>query len=75
MENQQEKESEVTAEHIMQVTIEEGKLFYKLYSALLGFVNRKLDVVPERFSDSRGYTSLPPRSGARSVIPCTNIGN
>src|SRR5208282_749141 len=39
---------------------DDGRLFYKLYSALLGFVNRKLDVVPERFSDSKGYTSLPP---------------
>jgi hypothetical protein len=46
----------------MQVTVEEGKLFYKLFSALLGYVNRKLDVVPEQFSESSEYTSLPPQT-------------
>ncbi len=45
----------------MQVTVEEGKLFYELYSGLLGYVNRKLDVVPEQFSDSGEYVSLPPQ--------------
>jgi hypothetical protein len=46
----------------MQVTVEEGKLFYKLFSALLGFVNRKLNVVPEQSSESSEYTSLPPQT-------------
>lgn len=44
----------------MQVTFDDGKLFYDLYSALLSFVNGKLKVIPEQFSDSKGYTSLPP---------------
>ena len=43
----------------MQVTVEEGKLFYKLFSALLGYVNRKLAVVAEQFAESSEYTSLP----------------
>ncbi len=46
----------------MQVAFEEGKLFYKLFSALLGYVNRKLGIVPEQFSESREYTSLPPQT-------------
>jgi hypothetical protein len=46
----------------MQVTIEEGKLFYKLFSALLGYVNRKLNLVPEQFSVESEYTSLPPQT-------------
>ena len=46
----------------MQVTIEDGKLFYKLFSALLGYVNRKLEVIPEQFSESSEYTSLPPQA-------------
>ena len=46
---------------IMQIPVEEGKLFYKLYAALLGYVNRKLEVVPEQFSDSEEYTSLLPK--------------
>jgi hypothetical protein len=44
----------------MQVTIDDGKLFYDLYAALLSFVNGKLKVIPEQFSDSKGYTVLPP---------------
>ena len=43
----------------MQVTVEEGNLFYKLFAALLGYVNRKLAVVAEQFSDPSEYTSLP----------------
>ena len=45
----------------MQVTIEDGKLFYKLFAALLGYVNRKLNIVPEQFSESSEYSSLPPQ--------------
>jgi hypothetical protein len=41
---------------------DEGKLFYDLYAALLSFVNRKLEVSPETFSDSREYTSTPPEA-------------
>ena len=44
----------------MQVTSDEGKLFYDLYAALLSFVNDKLKVIPEQFADSKGYTALPP---------------
>ena len=46
----------------MQVSTDDGKLFYKLYAALLSFVNGKLKVVPETFSDSRQYTALPPET-------------
>jgi hypothetical protein len=46
----------------MQVTIEEGKLFYKLFSALLGYVNGKLSLIPEQFSVESEYTLLPPQA-------------
>ena len=46
----------------MQVTVEDGKLFYKLFSALLGNVNRKLNVVSEHFSNENEYTSLSPQT-------------
>ncbi len=46
----------------MQVTFDEGKLFYDLYAALLSFVNRKLKVSSETFSDAREYTSTPPEA-------------
>ena len=44
----------------MQVSVEKGKLFYKLYAALLSYVNGKLKVIAEKFSDSRAYTAMPP---------------
>jgi hypothetical protein len=44
----------------MQVFYDDGVLFYKLYAALLGYVNAKLKVIPEQFSDSRDYTAMPP---------------
>ena len=46
----------------MQVTIEQGKLFYKLFAALLGYVNRKLGILLVQFSESGEYTSLPPQT-------------
>lgn len=46
----------------MNLTFDEGKLFYDLYAALLSFVNRKLKVSSEKFSDSREYTSTPPEA-------------
>ena len=46
----------------MNLTFDEGKLFYDLYAALLSFVNRKLKVSSERFSDARGYLSTPPQA-------------
>jgi len=46
----------------MNLTPDEGKLFYDLYAALLSFVNRKLGVSSETFSDSREYTSTPPEA-------------
>jgi len=48
----------------MNLTPDEGKLFYELYAALLSFVNRKLNVVTEQFSDSREYTATPPKARA-----------
>jgi hypothetical protein len=29
---------------------DDGRLFYKLFSALLGYVNRKLEVIPGQFA-------------------------
>ena len=46
----------------MNLTFDEGNLFYDLYAALLSFVNRKLKVSPVQFSDSRQYTSTPPEA-------------
>ncbi len=46
----------------MNLTFDEGNLFYDLYAALLSFVNRKLKVSSEQFSDSREYTSTPPEA-------------
>ncbi|MFW6169648.1 MAG: hypothetical protein ACODAD_04095, partial [Planctomycetota bacterium] len=43
----------------MNLTVDEGKLFYDLYAALLSFVNRKLEVSSEQFSDSAEYMSTP----------------
>ena len=37
----------------MNLTFDEGKLFYDLYAGLLSFANRKLKVSSEQFSDSR----------------------
>jgi len=48
----------------MQVSLEEGKVFYRLYAALLGYVNRRLGLVLVQFSDSTEYTSLPPTTRA-----------
>jgi len=36
----------------MNLTFDEGKLFYDLYAAILSFVNRKLQVSAEQFSNS-----------------------
>jgi len=46
----------------MNLTVDEGSLFYDLYAALLCFVNRKLGVSSEQFSDSAEYTSTPPEA-------------
>ena len=43
----------------MNLTFDDGKLFYELYAVLLSFVNRKLKVSSEQFSDLREYTSAP----------------
>lgn len=50
----------------MNLTFEEGKLFYELYAALFSFVNGKLKVSPAAFSNAQEYTSTPP--GARVAI-------
>jgi hypothetical protein len=41
------------------IPVEEGKLFYRLYAALCSYANSKLKLVPEDFSDSEQFTSLP----------------
>jgi hypothetical protein len=46
----------------MNLAFDDGKLFYDLYAALLRFVNRKLKVSTEQFSDARQYTSTPPEA-------------
>ncbi len=46
----------------MNLTFDEGNLFYDLYAALLSFVNWRLKVSSEQFSDSREYTSTPPEA-------------
>ena len=46
----------------MNLTFDEGKLFYDLYAALLSFVNRKLKVSSEKFSNSVEYTATPPEA-------------
>ncbi len=50
----------------MNLTFDEGKLFYDLYAALLSFVNRNLKVSSEQFSDAQMYTATPP--GARVAV-------
>ena len=54
----------------MNVTFDEGTLFYELYAALLSYVNSKLNVVADHFSDSRGYTATPleARVNLRNVV-------
>ncbi len=46
----------------MKLTFDEGMLFYELYAALLSFVNQKLKVSPEQFSNYREYISTPPEA-------------
>jgi len=46
----------------MNLTFDEGKLFYDLYAALLAFVNEKLKESSEQFSNSEEYTSTPPEA-------------
>jgi hypothetical protein len=42
----------------MQLSMEERTLFYRLFPALLNYVNGKLAIIPEQFSDVRGFLSL-----------------
>ena len=43
---------------------------------LLGYVNRKLGIVPEQFTVESEYTSLPPQNqGAPHGMPYMNIWN
>ena len=54
---------------------DDGRLFYKLFSALLGYVNRKLDsfrAVSESETNTRRCRHRP---GARSGMPCMHTGN
>lgn len=46
----------------MNLPPDEVKLFYDLYAAVLCFVNRKLEVSPEQFSDSAEYIATPPEA-------------
>ena len=54
----------------MNVTFDEGHLFYDLYAALLSSVNGKLKVTSEQFANSREYTFTPPeaRTAVRDVL-------
>jgi hypothetical protein len=54
----------------MNLTFDEGELFYNLYAGLLSFVNRKLKVSSEQFSSSQEYASTPPdaRIGIRDAL-------
>ncbi len=46
----------------MNLTFDEGNRFYNLYTALLSFANRKLEVTPEQFSNLQEYASTPPEA-------------
>jgi hypothetical protein len=47
---------------VTQLSIDEGKLFYKLHSALMFFANERLELVRDELADPQGYTSLPPEA-------------
>jgi hypothetical protein len=49
----------------MQLSFEEGKLFYTLYTALLGFVNDKRNILDDSFSDIDGYFQFSPNDRAK----------
>lgn len=44
----------------MNLSFDEGRLFYDLYAAILSFLNRKLNVAPEPFSNAAEYMSVSP---------------
>jgi hypothetical protein len=44
---------------MINLTLDEAKLFFELYAALLSFVNRKLEVAPVEFADDLEYHSTP----------------
>ncbi len=44
----------------MNLSTEEARLFYDLYAALLAFVNRKLAVSPEQFTNAAEYSATAP---------------
>ncbi len=46
----------------MNVHPDDGRLFYKLFSALLGYVNRKLESFRSSSPNRDEYTSLPPQT-------------
>lgn len=46
----------------MNLSVEEAKLFYDLYAALLAFVNRKLAVSPEQFTNAEEYSATSPEA-------------
>ena len=46
----------------MNLTFDEGNLFYELYAPLLAYVNWKLKVSSEQFTNSRQYTTTPPQA-------------
>ena len=59
----------------MNLTFDEGKLFYDLYAALLSFVNRKLQVSPEQFSNlSRVHVHAARGQVCRSGCPFRPTG-
>ena len=44
---------------------EDGRLFYKLYSALMFFANERLRVLDEPVADAEAYEALPPEPRAK----------
>ena len=46
----------------MNLSPEDGRLFYKLYSALMFFANERLRVLDKPVADARAYEALPPQS-------------
>jgi len=49
----------------MNLSPEDGRLFYRLYSALMFHANQRLKVIEEPVSDPKAYEDLPPESRAK----------
>jgi hypothetical protein len=49
----------------MNLPPEDGRLFYKLYSALMSFADERLHVLDEPVADAEAYEALPPEPRAK----------